>query len=217
MDATTLALVAGSGWAAGLHLYGAALVLGLLGRFAGIEAVPAVLTRTDVLVLVAVLVLVEEVADKVPWLDSFWDLVHTAVRPAGAAALALLLTGEAETTQQALAALGSSGLALSAHTAKATTRLAVNASPEPVSNVGLSVLEDGLVVTVLWLAVTNPVLALALVAVLVVAGSVVTVLLVRTARRALRTRRDRRAARRAAARPAHRPPDGRTSEERPMD
>ncbi len=207
MDPTTLALVAGSGWASGLHLYGAVLVLGLLGRLAGVEAVPAVLTRTDVLVLVAVLVLVEEVADKIPWLDSFWDLVHTVVRPAGAAALALLLTGEADTAQQALAALGSSGLALSAHTAKATTRLAVNASPEPVSNVGLSVLEDGLVVTVLWLAATNPVLALVVVAVLVVAGSVLTVLLVRAARRAVRARRARRATRRAAATPSHRSPD----------
>lgn len=195
MDPATLALVAGSGWAAGLHLYGVVLVLGLLGRVAEVEAVPAVLTRTDVLVLVGVLVLVEEVADKVPWLDSFWDLVHTAIRPAGAAALALLLTGEAETAQQALAALGSSGLALSAHTAKATTRLAVNASPEPVSNIGLSVFEDGLMVTVVWLAVTNPVLALVLVAVLVVAGSVLTVVLLRAARRAVQAWRARRAAR----------------------
>jgi hypothetical protein len=199
MDPATLALVAGSGWAAGLHLYGAVLVLGLLGRLGGVEAVPAVLTRTDVLVLVAVLVLVEEIADKVPWLDSFWDLLHTVVRPAGAAALALLLTGEAETAQQALAALGSSGLALSAHTAKATTRLAVNASPEPVSNVGVSLLEDGLVVTVLWLAVTNPVLALVTVAVLVVAGTALTVVLLRAARRGLRAWRARRAARRGGA------------------
>jgi hypothetical protein len=207
MDPATVALVAGTGWAAGLHLYGVVLVLGLLGRFAGVEAVPAALTRTDVLVLVGVLVLVEEVADKVPWLDSFWDLLHTLVRPAGAAALALLLTGEAETAQQALAALGSSGLALSAHTAKATTRLAVNASPEPVSNVGLSLLEDGLVVTVVWLAVTNPVLALALVAVLVVAGSVLTVALVRAARRGARAWRARRAARRAARDPSRRVAD----------
>jgi hypothetical protein len=198
MDPGTLALVAGSGWAAGLHLYGAVLVLGLLGRVGGVDAVPEVLTRTDVLVLVGVLVLVEEVADKVPWLDSFWDLLHTIVRPAGAAALALLLTGEAETPQQALAALGSSGLALSAHTAKATTRLAVNASPEPVSNIGVSVLEDGLVVTVLWLAVTNPVLALVLVAVLVVAGTALTVVLLRAARRGARAWRARRAARRTA-------------------
>lgn len=197
MDAATLALVAGSGWAAGLHLYGAVFVLGLLGRLSGAELVPEVLTRTDVLVLLGLLVLVEEVADKVPWLDSFWDLVHTVVRPAGAAVLALLLTGEAETAQQALAALGASGLALSAHTAKATTRLAANTSPEPVSNVGLSLVEDGLVVTVVWLAVTNPLLALVLVGVLVVAGTVLTVLLVRTARRAVRSWRARRATRRS--------------------
>lgn len=204
MDPATAALVAGTGWAAGLHLYGAVLVLGLLGRLAGVEAVPEVLTRTDVLVLLGVLVLVEEVADKVPWLDSFWDLVHTLIRPAGAAALALLLTGEAESAQQSLAALGSAGLALSAHTAKAITRLAANTSPEPVSNVGLSLLEDGLVVTVVWLAVTNPVLALVLVAVLVVAGSVLTVVLVRAARRGVRAWRGRRAARRAAPDRAHR-------------
>lgn len=195
MDTAVIGLVAGSGWASGVNLYGAVLALGLFGRF-GPGEVPAALTRTDTLVVVGILFALEFVADKIPLLDSVWDAVHTVIRPAGAAVLAVLLTGEAATLQQAVAAVGAGGLALSAHATKATTRLAVNTSPEPVSNAGVSLLEDGLVATVVWLAVTNPVLALVLVAVLVVAGAALTIALFSAARRGLRAWRDRRRARR---------------------
>ncbi len=195
MDAALLGLVAGSGWAAGVNLYGAALALGLFGRFGPAE-VPEVFTRTDTLVIIAVLFAVEFVVDKIPVLDSVWDLGHTLVRPAGAAVLALLLTGEASSLQQAVAALGSGGLALSAHATKATTRLAVNSSPEPISTAGVSLLEDGLVATVIWFALTNPLLAVVLVVVLVLAGTTITVVLFTAARRGLRARRERRRARR---------------------
>ena len=191
MDAAVVGLVAGTGWASGVNLYGAALALGLFGRFGPAE-VPAALTRTDTLVLLGVLFALEFVADKIPVLDSVWDAAHTLLRPAGAAVLAVLLTGEAESVQQAVAALGAGGLALSAHATKATTRLAVNTSPEPVSNAGVSLLEDGLVATVVWVAVTNPVLALVLVAVLVVAGTALTIALFGAARRGWRAWRERR-------------------------
>jgi len=195
MDAAVVGLVAGTGWASGVNLYGAALALGLFGRF-GPGEVPAALTRTDTLVLLGVLFALEFVADKIPVLDSVWDAVHTLLRPAGAAVLAVLLTGEADSVQQAVAALGAGGLALSAHATKATTRLAVNASPEPISNAGVSLLEDGLVATVVWVAVTNPVLALVLVVVLVVAGTAVTIALFGAARRGWRTWHARRRGRR---------------------
>lgn len=203
MDAALIGLLAGSGWSAGINLYGAALALGLFGRF-GPGGVPEVLTRTDTLVIVGVLFALEFAVDKIPVLDSVWDAAHTLIRPAGAAVLALLLTGEASSAQQALAALGSGGLALSAHATKASTRLAVNGSPEPISNAGVSLLEDGLVATVIWFAITNPVLALVLVALLVVAGTVATVLLFRTARRAVRTWRARRRGGRGGSTPLSR-------------
>ena len=195
MDAAVIASVAGAGWAAGINLYGAALALGLFGRFTTLE-VPDALTRTDTLVVVGILFLLEFVADKIPIVDSVWDLIHTAVRPAGAAVLALLLTGEAETMQQAAAALGAGGLALSAHVTKATTRLAVNTSPEPISNAGVSLLEDGLVAVVIWFALSNPLIALVLVLVLVIAGTAVTVALFAVARRGVRAWRERRRGRR---------------------
>lgn len=194
MDATLVGLVAGTGWASGVNLYGAVLALGLLGRFGPAE-VPEVLTRTDTLVVVGILFALEFVADKIPVFDSVWDAVHTVVRPVGAAVLGVLLTGEAATLQQAVAALGAGALALSAHTTKATTRVAVNTSPEPFSNAGVSLVEDGLVATVVWFAVTNPVVALVLVAVLVVAGTAVTIALFGAARGGLRAwpaRRDGR-------------------------
>jgi hypothetical protein len=198
MDAAVIGLVAGTGWASGVNLYGAALALGLFGRY-GPGEVPDALTRTDTLVFLAILFALEFVADKIPVFDSVWDALHTVIRPAGAAVLAVLLTGEAATVQQDVAALGAGGLALSAHTTKATTRLAVNTSPEPISNAGVSLLEDGLVATVIWFAVTNPVVALVLVVVLVIAGTALTVTLFAAARRGLRAWRARRRARRASA------------------
>lgn len=205
MDAALIGLLAGSGWSAGINLYGAALALGLFGRF-GPGGVPEVLTRTDTLMIVGVLFACEFVVDKIPVLDSVWDAAHTLIRPAGAAVLALLLTGEATSAQQALAALGSGGLALSAHATKATTRLAVNSSPEPISNAGVSLLEDGLVATVVWFAITNPLLALVLVIVLVIAGTALTVALCRAARRGVRAWRERRRQRRGSRTPLSRQP-----------
>jgi hypothetical protein len=192
VDAALVALLAGSGWASGLNLYLVVLLLGFAGR-TGLAEIPDALTRTDVLVIAGVIFVLEFVVDKVPWLDSAWDAFHTAVRPLGAAAIGLLLTGEAETWQQVAAALGAGGLATAAHAAKATTRVAVNTSPEPVSNAVVSVAEDGLVAFVIMLAITNPIIALVVVLLLLAGGATLTFLLWRTARRAVARRRQRRA------------------------
>ena len=135
MDA--VGLIAGAGWASGLNLYLVTLVLGMAGRF-GWSDVPDVLRRTDVLIAVAVLFFVEFAADKIPYLDNLWDVLHTVVRPLGAAALGYVIAGDSESVGQAVGALVAGALATTSHAAKATTRAAVNASPEPVSNVTLS-------------------------------------------------------------------------------
>jgi len=185
-------LIAGVGYASGLNLYAVIAFLGLFGRYGGAD-VPEVFTRTDVLVIAGALFLVEFVVDKIPYLDDLWDLVHTAIRPLGAVGVALLLTGDATAWQQAGSAVAAGGLATISHLTKATTRAAVNSSPEPFSNSAVSLGEDGLVAFVIWLAVTNPVLALVVVLVLLVVGTVVALLLLRLARRTWRTWRQRRA------------------------
>ena len=147
MDAALIGLVAGSGWASGVNLYAVVALLGIYGRLAP-GPVPEPLLRTDVIVIALVLFALEFVADKIPYLDSVWDAIHTVIRPLGAVVLGALLSGDAETWQQAVAALGSGGLASAAHLAKATSRAAINSSPEPASNVLVSLFEDGLVAAV---------------------------------------------------------------------
>jgi hypothetical protein len=154
-----IGLIAGSGWASGLNLYLVTLVLGFSGRL-GWADIPQVLTRTDVLVIAGILFFVEFAADKIPFLDSFWDALHTIVRPLGAAALGFVIAGDSESIGQAMGALVAGALAVSSHSAKATTRATVNASPEPVSNMTLSVFEDGMATGVTALALAFPVVAL---------------------------------------------------------
>lgn len=189
-----IGLVAGSGFAAGVNLYATVLLLGLYGRFLdGAAGVPEVLTSTPVLVVAGVLTAIEFVADKVPWFDSAWDTVHTVIRPVGAALLATVLVDGDASAINDLAAGGLAGvLAFAAHAAKASTRVAVNTSPEPVSNSVVSLLEDGLVVGVVWLAVEHPVVAIAVVAVLFVGAVALVALLWRLVRSWRRRRRERR-------------------------
>ena len=191
MDAGVVGLVAGAGWAAGVNLYAVVALLGIYGRM-GLGEVPDALMRTDTIAIAAVLFAFEFVADKVPFIDSLWDLGHTVLRPLGATVLGLVLTGDAETWQQATAAMSSGGLATASHVAKATARLAINTSPEPASNVVVSLGEDGLVAAVVWFAVTNPLLAVVLVLVLLAGGTVLTIALIGAARRGFRAWRERR-------------------------
>lgn len=164
-----LGLIAGTGWAAGLNVYAVVLVLGLLGRL-GVGDIPEQLTSVPILIAAGVLYLIEFFADKVPYLDNVWDAVHTVIRPVVAGWIGYLLAGEVDLSS-ALGA-GTSGVtALVSHSAKATTRAAVNVSPEPFSNVVLSVFEDGLAAGMVALAVAFPVVAL-VVTVLLLVGSV---------------------------------------------
>ncbi len=153
-----LGSILGSGWASGLNLYGVVTLLGIAGRMDWINTPPG-LQQWWVIAIAGFLFSIEFVADKVPVVDSVWDTVHTFVRPIGAAALAMVMAGEQPTAQKLLIALGSGSLALTSHGAKATTRLAANTSPEPFSNIGLSLFEDGLVVAMMWFVAKAPVAA----------------------------------------------------------
>jgi hypothetical protein len=175
-------LIAGSGWASGINLYLVSLLLGLAGR-AGWGDIPDVLERTDVMIVSGVLFSIEFVADKIPFLDSLWDSVHTVIRPLGAAALGAVVAGDSASIGTAVGAIVAGALALDAHAAKASTRLVVNASPEPVSNVALSFAEDIGVAGLVVLAVTYPVATIVVVAILVVAATALTIWLWRIARR----------------------------------
>jgi Domain of unknown function (DUF4126) len=179
----SLAYVLTSGWASGVNVYATLLVIGLIGRFGDVERVPDVLERTDVLLLTAVLSALEFVADKIPYVDSAWDAVHTVIRPAVGAILGALVAGEADDLGEAAGAVLGGTTALASHAAKASLRLAVNASPEPVSNIVLSLSENAAVVGVLLLAIDYPWLALAIAMALLVAAGVFAVMLIRTVRR----------------------------------
>lgn len=188
-------LVAGTGFAGGINVYATALLLGLYGRWFDSGVVPDVLMSTEVLVIAGVLTVVEFFADKVPWFDSLWDTIHTVVRPVGAGLLAVLLVdGDTAVISDATAGGMAGVLALASHAAKASTRVAINTSPEPFSNGIVSVLEDGLVAVVVWLAVEHPFVALGVVAVLTVVALGVVVALWRTVR-AIRARMRQRSLR----------------------
>jgi len=181
----TVGLVAGTGWASGLNLYLAVLMLGFAER-SGWADVPDVLARTDVMIVAGVLFVVEFLADKVPYLDNLWDAIHTFVRPAGAAALGAVIAGEAGNIGAALGAVIGGGLALDSHAAKATTRVVANTSPEPFSNIALSLVEDVGAALLVVLSLLNPAVAVVVVAILVVAATALTIWLWRMARRAWR-------------------------------
>jgi Domain of unknown function (DUF4126) len=184
-------VVFSSGWASGVNAYATILVLGLFGRFTDVAAfpIPDVLTRTDVLVAAALLFTVELVADKIPYLDSTWDLVSTAIRPTVGAVIALLVSGDASSLDQAVYATIGGGTALLSHIVKSGLRLAINASPEPFSNAGMSVAEDSAVATVVTLAVYHPWWAFGVALALLVLGLILLFFLLRYVRRGLRRRR----------------------------
>ncbi len=187
-----LPLVFTSGWASGVNAYATVLLLGLLGRFAGIDGIPQALERTEVLIAAAALYVIEFVADKIPYIDSGWDAISTAIRPTVGAILGLLIVGDATSLEQAIGATIGGSSALLSHLAKAGMRLAANTSPEPVSNIALSVTEDFSVAGVITLAVFHPVPALIIAAILLVVSVTLVVILIRKVRRGIRRWRQRR-------------------------
>jgi len=193
-------LIFTSGVASGVNSYAAVLVLGLLGRFGHIAAIPPVLERPPVLAAAGVLFVGQFVVGKIPMLDSAWDVVHTALRPVVGGAIGVVMAqhGHANTaTTVAAAALGG-GSALASHVLKTGARVGVNASPEPFSNIIASLLEDlGVVGLVSW-AVFHPLAAAIVAAVVLIIGIVLVALLASRIRRGWQRRRDARRRKRSS-------------------
>jgi Domain of unknown function (DUF4126) len=171
-------------WASGINPYLLVLLMGLIGRFTD-WAVPSGLERTDVLVVFAVLAVIDTVADKVMLVDSVWDAINTVIRPLAGAVVAVLIASPSIDLPTAVIAAAGGAVALVTHLAKATTRIAVNTSPEPASNVAVSVVEDVAVAGTVAVAVVNPWAAATIAFALLVSAVVVALVLLRYARRGL--------------------------------
>jgi hypothetical protein len=182
----TLGRTLGFSFAAGINLYATVAILGLAKRY-GWVALPEQFQvfDNDIVIIVALtLYLVEFVADKVPWVDSAWDAVHTAIRPIGGAVIAVTTFGDASPTMQGLVALLGGSLAAGTHLTKAGTRAAANTSPEPFSNWALSLAEDAFVIGLSALALKYPIAA----ALVVIAGVVLMLVFAAWIVRAVRRR-----------------------------
>ena len=190
LDLTQLiALAAVLGFASGIRLYAVLLIVGLVG-YAGWVDLPSglsILQHPFVLIAAGVMFLVEFVADKIPGVDSLWDGIQTFIRiPAGAALAAGVFGGLDSAAWTTAAAILGGSLAATSHFTKAGTRAAANTSPEPFSNVALSVAEDVAVGGLLWLVMTYPWVAAAIVGVLVLIALWLLPKLFRFVRRMLR-------------------------------
>lgn len=166
----SLALVFSNGWASGVNAYLVVLVLGVADRVGHVSDIPDVLGTWPVLAAAGLMFAMEFVADKVPYVDSTWDAVSTVIRPTVGAVIGVLLAGDATTLEQAVLGVVGGGTALLSHLVKAGSRLAINSSPEPVTNVTASVAEDLTVLAVVWFALEHPRAAALIAAVLLVLG-----------------------------------------------
>ena len=183
-----LSSVLGISFAAGLNAYATVLALGVLDRL-GIIHLPAdlhILSSTPVILAAAALYLVEFAADKIPWIDSVWDGIHSVIRPMAGALLAYGFVHNVDPQWQFIAALAGGSVALTSHSAKASTRAAVNLSPEPFSNWFLSLAEDAVSFILVWLTTTHPLVGLILALILVTVAAFVIWKISRFARRVLR-------------------------------
>ena len=180
----TWGVAMGAAWLSGFRLYASVLTLGLLQHF-GFASLPGelrILGEWWVIAVAGLLFLTEFVADKIPAIDSTWDAIHTFIRIPAGAVLAAAAFGQFDSRVRVLAFLLGGGIALTSHGTKATARLAVNASPEPFSNVVLSTVEDAAGIGLSLLTVFHPLVTLVIVAVLAVLG----ILLIRKIARRIR-------------------------------
>ena len=191
----SLPLAFSSGWASGVNCYLVVLVLGIADQVGGYEDIPDVLGRWDVLAIAFLMYAMEFVADKIPYVDSTWDVISTLIRPTAGAVIGALLAGDVASDQSldriVLASVGG-WTALLSHLTKAGFRLAVNSSPEPVSNIGVSLLEDVAVFSLVAVAIQHPRLAAAVAGVLLVIGLVVLFAIAKLVRRGWRRWKGRR-------------------------
>lgn len=172
---STIAIAMGASWVSGINLYASVATLGLLGRFAHLR-LPGeleVLTSWWIIGVALALYLVEFFADKIPLVDSTWDVIHTFIRIPAGAVLAAGAFGDFDRSIQMIALLLGGGLAFSSHGTKAATRAMLNVSPEPVSNVAASVAEDILAVVSIVCSVFLPVVLFIIVGVGLVISFVV--------------------------------------------
>jgi len=193
----SLPLAFSSGWASGVNCYLVVLVLGIADRIGDYSDIPDVLARWDILAIAGFLYAMEFVADKIPYIDSTWDAVSTLIRPTAGAIIGALLAGQVseDTPLDHIILAGVGGTtALLSHLSKAGLRLAVNSSPEPVSNIGISLLEDVAVLGVIAFAVVHPWIAATIAGVLLVTGMVLLVAVARFVRRGWRRWKGRRTA-----------------------
>jgi len=198
-------LVFTSGWASGINAYAVVLLLGVFGATGLTDEVPEALQRPDVLIAAGVLFLCEAVADKIPYVDSVWDSVHTVIRPVSGAVVAALLAGQSGSLPELAAGAVGGSTALMSHFVKAGTRMAINSSPEPFSNIVVFTAEDLGVAGIITFAIFHPVAAAVVAGALLLLGLVILAFLAQRIRRFLRRRAQRREEKRMAAAEA-RPP-----------
>ncbi len=189
-----MALVLTSGWASGINAYAVIVLMGLLGRYTGLDGIPSSVQETQVLIVAAGMYAVEFVTDKIPYVDSLWDTISTLIRPTLGAMLGYLIAGDADSVNQAWYAAAGGGSALASHLVKAGIRLAVNSSPEPVTNITVSLGEDLTVAAVVTLALVSPWLALTIASLLFLVGVALLIVLFRLVRQGWRRWRSRRVA-----------------------
>ncbi|MFI6941040.1 DUF4126 domain-containing protein [Streptomyces sp. NPDC050418] len=189
---SVLPLVFTSGWASGINAYAVVLLLGIFGATGVSDEVPPALERTDVLVAAGVLFLCDAVCDKIPYVDSLWDTAHTVIRPVSGAVVGALLAGQTGSLSDLTAGAVGGSTALASHFVKAGTRMAINTSPEPFSNVIMSTAEDLGVGGIITFAMFYPEAAAIIAAVLLLLGLAILLFLAHRIRRFLRRRAQRR-------------------------
>ena len=185
MDLVTLGRTLGFSFAAGVNLYATVAILGLAARYGWVDLPPQFdAFDHDVVIGVAIVMyLVEFFADKIPYVDSLWDLIHTAIRPVGGALIAVATLGDASPTVEGLVALLGGTVAAGSHLTKTSTRAVANTSPEPFSNWFLSLGEDLFVVGLGYLALQYPLAALVVAIVLLGLIVLFAAAIIRTTRR----------------------------------
>ena len=194
----SLALAFSSGWASGVNAYLVVLVLGIADRVDDFEQIPDELGSWEVLAVAALMYALEFVADKVPYVDSAWDVISTVIRPLVGGTVGVLLAGSSTEISGLVGGSVGGVSALASHAVKAGTRLAVNTSPEPASNIAISVGEDLVVLALVWFAIDHPYIAAGIAGVLLLIGLVVlyfAIRLIRSGWRRFWAWRERRRAR----------------------
>jgi hypothetical protein len=191
MDLVTLGRTLGFSFAAGVNLYATVAILGLAARYGWVDLPPQFQAFNNPLIIgtALVLYLVEFFADKIPYFDSLWDILHTAIRPLGGALIAVTTLGEASPGVEGLVAVLGGTVAAGSHLTKTSTRAVANTSPEPASNWVLSFGEDVFVVGLGYLALAHPIAALVVAGVLLILILVFAAVIARTVRRWFSRRR----------------------------